>query len=98
MIREISIYQNAYAGSVNTYNPIFDYNFFFKSYAYSDIRYVCGNFYNNEARLVFLSAYGTFDELILLNKNESRNCTRAPLIVKKFTLICRIIIDVSSFP
>ena len=41
---------------------VFDYNFFFKSYAYSDIRNVCGNFYNDEARVAFLSAYGSFDE------------------------------------
>lgn len=41
---------------------IFDYNFFFKSYAYSDIRNVCGNFYNDKAKVAFLSAYGAIDE------------------------------------
>jgi hypothetical protein len=41
---------------------VFDYNFFFKSYAYSDIRNVCGNFYNTEAKAAFLSAYGEYDE------------------------------------
>jgi len=41
---------------------IFDYNFFFKGYAYSDVRNVCGNFYNEEAMTAFLSAYGLIDE------------------------------------
>jgi len=41
---------------------VYDYNFLFKSYAYSDIRNVCGNFYNTEAKAAFLSAYGGFDE------------------------------------
>jgi hypothetical protein len=41
---------------------VFDYNFFFKSYVYSDIRNVCGNFYNADAKAAFLSAYGVFDE------------------------------------
>jgi hypothetical protein len=41
---------------------IFDYNFFFKSYAYSDIRNVFGNFYNEEAKVAFLSTYSSFNE------------------------------------
>ncbi|MCL1803730.1 MAG: phosphotransferase [Eubacteriaceae bacterium] len=41
---------------------VFDYNFFFKSYAYSDIRNVCGNIYSEEAKTTLLSAYGEFDE------------------------------------
>ena len=41
---------------------VFDYNFFFKSYAYSDIRNVCGNFYNEVAKAAFLSAYGEINK------------------------------------
>jgi predicted nucleotidyltransferase len=40
---------------------IFDYNFLFKSYVYSDIRNVCGNFYNAQAKTAFLTSYGKFD-------------------------------------
>ena len=41
---------------------VFDYNFFFKGYAYSDIRNVCGNFYNDQAKAAFLSSYSEIDE------------------------------------
>jgi len=36
---------------------VFDYNFLFKSYAYSDIRNVCGNFSNAAAQEAFLTVY-----------------------------------------
>ena len=42
---------------------IFDYNFFFKSYVYSDIRNVCRSLGNEESKTAFLSVYGEFDEL-----------------------------------
>ena len=41
---------------------VFEYNFFSKGYAYSDIRNVCSNFYNEKAKAAFLSAYGAIDE------------------------------------
>ena len=41
---------------------IFDYNMLGKGYVYSDIRNVCGQLGNEEARAAFLSAYGAFDE------------------------------------
>ena len=40
---------------------VFDYNFFYKSYVYSDIRNVCWSF-NNESKAAFLSVYGEYDE------------------------------------
>ena len=41
---------------------MFDYNFFYKSYVYSDIRNVCWNLGSFDAKTAFLSAYGEFDE------------------------------------
>jgi predicted nucleotidyltransferase len=41
---------------------IFDYNFLYKSYVYSDIRNVCYSLGNDEAKSAFLSAYGAFEE------------------------------------
>ena len=41
---------------------VFEYNFFSKGYAYSDIRNVCGNFYNEKAKAAILSMYGAIDE------------------------------------
>lgn len=40
---------------------VFDYNFFYKSYVYSDIRNVCWDF-SEEAKAAFLSEYGGYDE------------------------------------
>lgn len=40
---------------------VFDYNFFYKSYVYSDIRNVCWDF-SEEAKSAFLSEYGEYDE------------------------------------
>lgn len=40
---------------------VFDYNFFYKAYVYSDIRNVCWDF-NEEAKAAFLSEYGEYDE------------------------------------
>lgn len=40
---------------------VFDYNFFYKSYVYSDIRNVCWGF-SEEAKAAFLSEYGKYDE------------------------------------
>lgn len=40
---------------------VFDYNFLYKSYRYSDIRNVCWNF-SEEAKAAFLSEYGDYDE------------------------------------
>ena len=40
---------------------VFDYNFFYKSYAYSDIRNVCYSL-SDEAKEAFLNAYGEFDK------------------------------------
>ena len=40
---------------------VFDYNFFYKSYVYSDIRNVCWDF-GKEAKAAFLSEYGEYDE------------------------------------
>jgi len=40
---------------------VFDYNFFYKSYVYSDIRNVCWDF-SEEAKASFLSEYGEYDE------------------------------------
>jgi predicted nucleotidyltransferase len=40
---------------------VFDYNFFYKSYVYSDIRNVCWDF-SEESKAAFLSVYGKFDE------------------------------------
>jgi len=45
---------------------MFDYNFFYKSYVYSDIRNVCWSLDNEETRAAFLSAYGGFDECEIL--------------------------------
>ncbi|MGI5899794.1 MAG: phosphotransferase [Christensenellales bacterium] len=41
---------------------MFDYNFFYKSYVYSDIRNVCSSLGTDEAKAAFVSAYGGFDE------------------------------------
>ena len=41
---------------------VFDYNFFFKSYAYSDIRNVCGSFDNEDAKVAFFRTYGAINE------------------------------------
>lgn len=41
---------------------VFDYNLLCSSYAYSDIRNVCGSLHNEEAKAAFLSAYGGFDQ------------------------------------
>ena len=40
---------------------VFDYNFFYKSYVYSDIRNVCWDF-SEEVKAAFLSEYGEYDE------------------------------------
>ena len=40
---------------------LFDYNFFYKSYVYSDIRNVCWSF-SEESKAAFLSVYGEYDE------------------------------------
>ena len=40
---------------------MFDYNFLYKSYVYSDIRNVCWSL-GEEAKAAFLSAYGEYDE------------------------------------
>ncbi len=40
---------------------VFDYNFLYKSYVYSDIRNVCWDF-SDEAKAAFLSEYGGYDE------------------------------------
>ena len=45
---------------------MFDYNFFYKSYVYSDIRNVCWSLGSEEAKTAFLSAYGGFDEREIL--------------------------------
>ena len=41
---------------------VFDYNFLYKSYVYSDIRNVCWSLGSEEAKAAFLSTYGAFDE------------------------------------
>ena len=41
---------------------MFDYNFFYKSYVYSDIRNVCWSLGSEEAKEAFQSIYGAFDE------------------------------------
>ncbi len=41
---------------------MFDYNFFYKSYVYSDNRNVCSSLGTDEAKAAFLLAYGGFDE------------------------------------
>lgn len=40
---------------------IFDYNFFYKSYVYSDIRNICWSL-SEESKAAFLSVYGGYDE------------------------------------
>lgn len=40
---------------------MFDYNFFYKSYVYSDIRNVCSSLGNEETKEAFLSFYGKYD-------------------------------------
>ncbi len=40
---------------------VYDYNFFYKSYVYSDIRNVCWDF-SKEAKAAFLSEYGEYNE------------------------------------
>ena len=55
-------YTNLAVARDGTSALVFDYNFLFKSYVYSDIRNVCCSLGNDEARAAFLSAYGEFDE------------------------------------
>lgn len=55
-------YTNLAVARDGTSALVFDYNFLFKSYVYSDIRNVCCSLGNDEARAVFLYAYGEFDE------------------------------------
>ena len=55
-------YTNLAVARDGTSALVFDYNFLFKSYVYSDIRNVCCSLGNDEARVAFLSAYGEFDE------------------------------------
>ena len=55
-------YTNLAVARDGTSALMFDYNFFYKSYVYSDIRNVCWSLGSEEARAAFLSAYGGFDE------------------------------------
>jgi hypothetical protein len=55
-------YTNLTVARDGTSALMFDYNFFYKSYVYSDIRNVCWSLVSEEARAAFLSAYGGFDE------------------------------------
>ena len=55
-------YTNLAVARDGTSALMFDYNFFYKSYVYSDIRNVCSNLGTDEAKAAFVSAYGGFDE------------------------------------
>ena len=54
-------YTNLAVARDGTSALMFDYNLLHKSYVYSDIRNVCWSL-GDEAKTVFLSAYGAFDE------------------------------------
>jgi predicted nucleotidyltransferase len=54
-------YSNLAVARDGTSALVFDYNFFYKSYVYSDIRNVCWEF-SEEAKVAFLSEYGEYDE------------------------------------
>jgi len=58
---------------------VFDYNFFYKSYVYSDIRNVCLSLGSEEAKAAFLSAYGGFDEREVVVDNVA--CELSALII-----------------
>ena len=58
---------------------VFDYNFFYKSYVYSDIRNVCWSLGSEEAKAAFLSAYGGFDEREVVVDNVA--CELSALII-----------------
>lgn len=55
-------YTNLAVSHDGTSALMFDYNFFYKSYVYSDIRNVCSSLGTDEAKAAFLLAYGGFDE------------------------------------
>lgn len=54
-------YSNLAVARDGTSALVFDYNFLYKSYVYSDIRNVCWDF-SEEAKAAFLSEYGEYDE------------------------------------
>jgi len=58
---------------------MFDYNFFYKSYVYSDIRNVCWSLGSEEAKQAFLSAYGAFDDREIIIDNVV--CELSSLII-----------------
>ncbi|MDD4495404.1 MAG: ElyC/SanA/YdcF family protein, partial [Eubacteriales bacterium] len=58
---------------------MFDYNFFYKSYVYSDIRNVCSSLGTDEVKSAFQSAYGGFDEREVMVDNVA--CELSSLVI-----------------
>lgn len=61
-------YSNLAVARDGTSALVFDYNFFYKSYVYSDIRNACWNL-SEEAKAAFLSEYGEYDQREIIVDN-----------------------------